>query len=110
MFSLIAANARGPEGSVFHVRQGERFGLYVDVPYDESHSKYLARLVDPEGHSAILRSFSYAEAQKTQVVEVNPRGMPGSYQIVVLGLTGQENDPGKATVLATMKFNIEFDK
>ena len=110
MFSLIAANTRGPEGLVFRVRQGERFGLYVDVPNDESRSKYLIRLVDPEGHSTILRSFSYAEAQQTQVVEVNPGQMPGSYQIVVLGLAGQESDPTKAIVLATMKFNIEFAK
>lgn len=110
MFSLIAANTRGPEGLVLHVRQGERFGLYVDVPNDESHNTYQIRLVDPTEHSTILRSLSYAEAQKTQVVEVNPGEMPGSYQIVVLGLAGQENDPGKAGVFATMKFSVEFNK
>lgn len=108
MFSLIAANTRGPEGLVFHVRQGERFGLYVDVPNDETHTTYLLRLVDPAGRSTILRSLSYAEAQKTQVVEVNPGETPGTYQMVVLGLAGQETDPAKGTALATMKFSIEF--
>lgn len=108
MYSLIAANTRGPEGSVFRVRQGEAFGLYVDVPADASYRTYLLRLEDPAGHSAILRSLTYEEVQKTQVVEVNPDTSSGTYRLVVLGIPSGEKDAAKGSVLATMKFNVEF--
>ena len=106
MFSLIKANTRGPEGSVVHVRKGEPFGLFVDVPVDRTNRIYLLRLEDPAGNSTILRSLTYEEAQKTQVVE--PGNRPGAYQIVVLGMTNPNGDPREASVLATMKFKVEF--
>ena len=108
MFSLIAANTRGPEGSVVHVRKGERFGLHVDVPVDSTNRTYLLRLEDPTGNSTILRSLTNEEAQKTQVVEVDPGNRPGAYRIVVLGMTNPNGDPRQASVLATMKFKVEF--
>ena len=110
MYSLIAANTRGSDSLAFKVRPGERFGLYVDVPADPACRAYLLRLVDPTGHSVLLRSLSYEEAQKTQVVEVNPGEWSGSYQVVVSGLPSLESDPAKATILATMKFIIEFNR
>lgn len=109
MYSLIGANSRGPEGLVFHVGQSEVFGLYVDIPADASYRRYVLRLEDPAGHSALLRSLTYEESQKTQVVEVSPGGS-GAYRLVVLGLPTGEGDPAKGTVLATMKFNVEFAK
>lgn len=108
MFSLIAANSRGAEGMIFHVQRGERFGLYVDVPVDASYRTYVLRMEDPAGNSTILRSLSYEEAQKTQVVEVNPGSRGGAYQLVVLGSTFPESDPAKGSVLATMEFIVEF--
>jgi len=110
MYSLIAANARGPEsGSLtFHVRPEENFGLYVDVPVDSAYSTYLLQLESPDGHSMILSSVSYAEAQKTQVVVINAGRRAGAYQIVVLGLAGRERDLARGTTLATLKFNVDF--
>jgi Putative zinc-finger len=110
MFSLITANTRSSDSLGFRVRSGEPFGLYIDVPTDAAYRTYLLRLVDPKGQSMILRALSYEEAQKTQVVEVNPGQSPGAYQIVVLGLSNKESDPGKAAILATMKFSVEFSK
>lgn len=110
MFSLIAANTRGAEGMIFHVQRGERFGLYVDVPVDASYRTYVLRIEDPAGNSTILRSLSYEEAQKTQVVEVNPGSRSGVYQLKVLGLANKENEPGKETLLANMKFVVEFTR
>jgi len=110
MYSLISANTRGSDSLTFKVRPGERFGVYVDVPADPAYRIYLLRLVNPTGHSAVLRSLSYEEAQKTQVVEVNPGERSGSYQVVVSGLPDPESDSGKATILATMKFSVEFPK
>jgi hypothetical protein len=107
MYSLIAANTRGPEGLVFHVRPGEPFGLYVDVPADAGYRTYVVKLVDPERHSTVLRALSYEEAQKTQVLEVNPGNHPGAYQLVVLGETGEATEQ-TASVLATMRFTVEF--
>jgi hypothetical protein len=110
MFSLIAANTRSADSQAFQVRPGERFGLYLDVPTDAVYSSYLLRLEDPSGQSAILSTVSSAQAQKTQVVEVNPGSRSGAYQLVVLGLTAQNADPVKAPILATIKFNVEFTR
>ncbi len=98
MYSLISANTRGSDSLTFRVPPGERFGLYVEVPADVTYRTYF------------LRSLSYEEAQKTQVVEVNPGNRSGAYQLVVAGLTSPESDPVKATNLATMKFSVEFTK
>lgn len=108
MNSLISANTRGPDSRTFKVRPREEFGLYVDVPANAAYRAYLVRLVDPTGHSEVLPSLSYEEAQKTLVVKVNPGERSGSYQLVVSGLPSPESDPAKATILATMKFRVEF--
>lgn len=108
MFSLIAANTRGPEGSAFHVRQGESFGVYVDVPVDSAYQSYVLKLENPAGNSMILRTLSYEEAQKTQVVYVNPDSHSGAYRLVITGLTSPESDHAKGTTLGTMMFNVEF--
>ena len=110
MFSLIAANTRGSDSLTFHVQPGERFGLYVDVPADDTYHTYLLQLVDTAGRSTILRTLSYAEAQKTQVIEVNPGYRSGAYRLVVFGLTRPESEVAKGTTLATMKFSVEFTK
>ena len=109
MHSLIAANTRGADGLTFKVRPGERFGLHVDVPADPAYRAYLLRLVHPTGDSEDLGSVSYEEAQRTINVDVNA-GDGGSYQLVVSGLPSPESDHAKATVLATMKFSVEFIK
>ena len=110
MFSLITANTRSAESLAFRVRPDEWFGLYVDVPADSAYSTYILKLADPAGHSAILSTVSYAEAQKTMVVHVNPGKQSGAYQIVVLGLSGQDTVLARATTLATIKFAVELNK
>lgn len=107
MYSLISANTRDRESLTSHVRTGERFGLYLDVPADPTYTKYALRVVEPDGSTTILRTVSYAEAQKTVVVEVTPGKRSGTYKIVVLGLTEQLADPARAPILATMKFDVE---
>ena len=92
----------------FRVKRNEIFGLFVDVPVDKAYSMYVLRLEDPAGRSTTLSTVSYAEAQKTVVAKINPWEQAGAYQIVVLGLAGQDADPAKAATLATMKFNVEF--
>lgn len=108
MHSLIQSNVRGDQLPTFRVKRNEAFGVYMDVPVDKAYSFYVLRLEDPAGHSTTLSTISYAEAQKTMVAKVNPGEQPGAYQIVVLGLTGQDADPAKAATLATMKFSVEF--
>jgi hypothetical protein len=108
MYSLISANTRGPNSPAIPARAGEAFGVYVDVPADASYRAYVLKLEDPAGHSVILRTLTYEEAQKTQVVEVNAGGQSGAYQLVVLGSSGPESDPAKGTVLASVKFNVEL--
>jgi len=106
MYSLIAANTRGEGGLVFSVAPEQPFGVYVDVPADAAYSTYLLRLDDPSGSSVDLRSLSAAEAQKTQVVTINPGKQAGKYAIVVFGKT--DSATGTAKELARLQFTVEF--
>src|SRR5579863_5673535 len=110
MFSLISANTRGEGGLVFSVAPDEPFGVYVDVPSDPAYSNYLLRLEDPNGVSTLLRSLTAQEAQKTQVVTVNPGKRSGKFTIVVSGLASPNADASSAKELARMQFTVELKK
>ena len=110
MFSLISANTRGDEGLLFTVTPREPFGLYVDVPTDSAYSSYVLRLKDPSGTSSLLRSLSAEEAQKTQVVTVNPGKRAGKYTIVVSGLASSGASAASGKELAHLQFAVEFRK
>jgi len=109
MYSLIAANAKGPKAGVFQARAGEPLGLYVDVPVEPVYTHYAMKLEGPDGRTTMLPTVSSAEAQKTVVVQVTPQ-KAGAYKIVVLGLTEQASDLGRAPVLANLNFDVELDK
>ncbi len=108
MFSLIAANTRGEGDLVFAAAANEPFGVYVDVPADPAYSSYLLRLEDAKGGSTLLRSLSAQEAQKTQVVTVNPGKQAGKFTIVVSGLRAAGADASTAKELARLQFTVEL--
>ena len=108
MYSLITANTRSEAGLVFSVAPGQSFGLYVDVPVDRAYSVYLISLLSPSGSSSPLRSLSAAEAQKTQVIILNPDRQPGKYAIVISGLENGSANPSTARELARLQFTVEL--
>ena len=108
MFSLIAANTRGERTPEFVARPDELIGLYVDMPADPAYSAYDIRLQDPTGKTTPVRSISYAEAQKTQVVIVNPDTRPGNYVLVISGRAASGEATAAAKELARLQFEIEF--
>ena len=108
MFSLISANTRGETALEFVAQPDEPLGLYVDVPVDAAYSTYDIRLQDPNGKTIPLRSLSYAEAQKTQVVVVNPGKRAGKYVVVVSGLAESGGIAASAKELARLQFTVEF--
>jgi hypothetical protein len=110
MFSLISANTRGDQALLFTVTPEEPFGLYVDVPTDSAYSSYVLRLEDPSGTSSFLRSLTAEEAQKSQVVTVNPGKRAGKYSIVVSGLASSGASPPSGKELAHLRFAVEFRK
>lgn len=105
MYSLISADSRGDEGLVFSVQPDEPFGLYVDVPASSSYNSYSLRLLDPAGSSTFLRSVSASDAQKTQVVILNPHQQAGQYVLIVSGLAP---DSGSQHELARLRFTVEL--
>ena len=108
--SLIAANTLGDDGQTFTVRPDEPFGLYVDAPYDPAFSVYRLVLRSPSGATVSLRSLDAAEAQKTQILVINPGRQAGKYTIVVSGLSGPNADPASAKELALLQFTVAFAK
>jgi hypothetical protein len=106
MFSLIAANTRGESVPVFTTQPDQPVGLYVDVPADAAYSTYAISLLEPTGKVIPLRSLTYGEAQKTQVVVINPGKIAGQYVLVI---TGQPNSSGAPLAdLARLQFGIAF--
>lgn len=108
MHSLIAANTRGDQGLSFSVPADQPFGLYVDLPYDPSFSVYLLKLSSPSGSVSSLRSLTAVEAQKTQVITINPGHQAGPYTIIVSGLPQPGADPSSAKELARLQFTVEL--
>jgi hypothetical protein len=108
MHSLITANTLGDGSLNFSVSPNQPFGLYVDAPYDPAYSTYLLTLVAPSGLTTSLRSLSAAEAQKTQIITINPGNQAGKYTIVVSGLAAPNADPSSAKELARLQFTVAF--
>jgi Putative zinc-finger len=107
MFSLISANTRGETVPAFTTQPNQPVGLYVDVPADAAYSSYGISVQDPSGKTIPLRSLSYAEAQKTQVLVINP-GTTGNYAVVVLGQAKSDVGSSTGKELARMQFTVVF--
>jgi hypothetical protein len=107
MFSLISANTRGETVPAFTTQPNQPVGLYVDVPADAAYSKYGISVQDPSGKTIPLRSLSYAEAQKTQVLVINP-GAAGNYAVVVWGQAKSDVGSSTGKELARMQFTVVF--
>ncbi len=107
MFSLISANTRGETVPEFTTQPNQPVGFYVDVPADAAYSTYGISLLDPSGRTSPLRSLSYAEAQKTQVVIVNPEKTSGKYTLIISGQTNSQLASPPAE-LARIQFTIDF--
>jgi hypothetical protein len=107
MFSLISANTRGETVPEFTTQPNQPVGLYVDVPADAAYSSYGISVQDPSGKTIPLRSLSYAEAQKTQVLVINP-GAAGNYAVVVLGQAKSDVGSSTGKELARMQFTVIF--
>jgi hypothetical protein len=107
MFSLITANTRGETLPAFTTQPNQPVGLYVDVPADAAYSSYGISVQDPSGKTIPLRSLSYAEAQKTQVLVINP-GAAGNYAVVVLGRSTSDVGSSIGKELARMQFTVVF--
>jgi hypothetical protein len=107
MFSLISANTRGETVPEFTTQPNQPVGLYVDVPADAAYSSYGISVQDPSGKTIPLRSLSYAEAQKTQVLVINP-GAAGNYAVVVLGQAKSDAGSSTGKELARMQFTVVF--
>jgi hypothetical protein len=108
MHSLITANTLGDESLNFTVSLNQPFGLYVDVPYDPAYSTYLLTLLSPSGAATPLRALNAAEAQKTQIITINPGRQAGKYILVVSGLASPSADPSSAKELARLQFTVAF--
>jgi hypothetical protein len=107
MHSLITANTLGDQSLSFTVPAEEPFGLYVDAPYDAAYSTYLLTLLSPSGAATPLRSLNAAEAQKTQIIAINPGRQAGKYAIIVSGLPSSTADSLSAKELARLQFTVE---
>jgi len=107
MHSLITANTLGDESLNFTVFADQPFGLYVDAPYDPAVSTYQLTLQSPSGAKTPLRSLNAAEAQKTQVLVINPGRQAGKYTIIVSGLASSAADSSSAKELARLQFTVE---
>jgi Putative zinc-finger len=107
MFSLISANTRGETVPAFTTQPNQPVGLYVDVPADAAYASYGISVQDPSGKTIPLRSLSYAEAQKTQVLVINP-GAAGNYAVVVLGQAKSDLGSSTGKELARMQFTVVF--
>jgi hypothetical protein len=101
MYSLISANTRGETLPVFAAEPNQPFGLYVDIPVDREISNYKVSVQDPSGKTILSSSLDSAQAQKTQVLVINPGKKSGKYTLIIIGQP-------KPTELARIRFTVDF--
>jgi hypothetical protein len=101
MYSLIAANTRGETLPVLAAQPNQPFGLYIDIPVDPEISNYNVSVQDPSGKTILSSSLNYVQAQKTQVLVINPEKKSGKYTLVIIGQP-------KPTELARIPFTVDF--
>jgi hypothetical protein len=101
MYSLISANTRGETLPVFAAQPNQPFGLYVDIPVEREISNYRVSVQDPSGKTILSSSLDSAQAQKTQVVVINPEKKSGKYTLIIIGQP-------KPTELARIHFTVDF--
>jgi hypothetical protein len=101
MYSLISANTRGETLPVFAAQPNQPFGLYVDIPVDREISNYKVSVQDPWGKTILSSSLDSAQAQKTQVLVINPGKKSGKYTLIIIGQP-------KPTELARIQFTVDF--
>ncbi len=101
MYSLISANTRGETLPVFAAQPNQPFGLYVDIPVDPEISNYKMSVQDPSGKTILSSSLDSAQAQKTQVLVINPEQKSGKYTLVIIGQP-------KPAELARIHFTVDF--
>ncbi len=101
MYSLISANTRGETLPVFAAQPNQPFGLYVDIPVDPEISNYKVSVQDPSGKTILSSALDYAQAQKTQVLVINPEEKSGKYTLVIIGQP-------KPKELARIPFTVDF--
>jgi hypothetical protein len=101
MYSLISANTRGETLPVLAAQPNQPFGLYVDIPVDREIANYQVSVQDPAGKTILSSSLDSAQAQKTQVLVINPEKKSGEYTLVIVGQP-------KPTELARIHFTIDF--
>jgi hypothetical protein len=101
MYSLISANTRGETLPVFAAQPNQPFGLYIDIPVDPEISNYNVSVQDPSAKTILSSSLNYSQAQKTQVLVINPEKKSGKYTLVIIGQP-------KPTELARIHFTVDF--
>jgi hypothetical protein len=105
MFSLITANSRGEGLPEISAAPNEPIGLYVDVPSDPAFATYDLLLQDPTGKTTLHRSLAEVEAQKTQVVVINPGTTPGKYTLLV-NASPKSGPPAPEKELTRIQFTV----
>jgi hypothetical protein len=75
--------------------------LYIDIPVDPEISNYNVSVQDPSGKTILSSSLNYVQAQKTQVLVINPEKKSGKYTLVIIGQP-------KPTELARIPFTVDF--
>jgi Putative zinc-finger len=73
--------------SAFRVTSGQPSEVFLDVPADSRYQSYLVRIEDNSGVTRASLPVPLSEAGKTSVLQLPSNLAPGSYQLVLLGLS-----------------------
>jgi Putative zinc-finger len=78
--------ARSAE-SAFQVPAGQLSDVFLDIPSDPGFESYLLRIEDNSGATRFSLPIPASEAGKTAILQFPSNLAPGSYQLVLLGLS-----------------------
>ena len=73
--------------TAFQVPAGQPFDIFLDVPSAPSYQSFLFRIADKSGVTRFSLPVPSSESGKAAVVQLPSNLAPGSYQLVLLGLS-----------------------
>lgn len=110
-YSLITAGSRGGEPLAITAPANKPFSLYIDIPPEQQFPQYVCEVVNASGAIEYSLNISAQEAQNSVQLLMPPATLkPGSYTLLVRGLSAAESAASNAAEVARYPFTLAYSK
>jgi hypothetical protein len=107
-FSLVTAGSRGGNDLVFNVPPDQPFGLYVDIPGNQSYASYIAEVQTESGSAKFTVPVSTEQAKETIQLLIPASVLAsGRYNLVIFGSNTADRN-GTRVEIVRYPFKLQY--